>query len=175
MPIPELPGLKLPSLSLPNIRPMPHIPGVGCVASDGHSYIGEQFGNLPDFQAVQAIRQLQKVINEQIAALIEGYLPTAARQPLWAARVVVLTQYVADLNSLLIEVVGRATTEIGATVDFINGKKSEVQGALNVIAAIPESARTTTQRLMAARYQEYLGELDAQVTRLQSTLGCLGG
>ncbi len=175
MPAPELPSLKMPSLALPTIRMMPSIPGVGCVPSDGRSYTGEQFGSLPDLQTVQAVKELRKVINEQIAALIEGYLPTAARKPLWAARVAQLTQYVADLNEVLTEVAGRAAAEINGTVSYINEKQSEIQDSLDALNNIPESARSAAQRLMVGRYQEYLGELEAQAARLQATAACLGG
>lgn len=174
MSVPQLPSLKLPSLNLPVIRSMPNIPGVGCVPSDGHSYLGEQFGNLPDLNAVQTIQSLKKVINEEIAALIEGYLPTAARQPLWAARVAMLTQYVADLNDLMTQTVGRVAAEINATLTFINAKKAEMETALSEINNIPAAARSTAQRMLAERYNEYLGELDAQAARLQQTITCLG-
>lgn len=175
MPEPQLPRLKLPSLQLPDIRPMPTIPGVGCVPSDGHSYLGEQFGNVPDLQAVQQIRSLKKTFEEEIAALVEGYLPTAARQPLWAARVAQLTNYVAELNAVMTQAVGRATAEINATLAFVGQKQEEMQTALAEINSIPEAARTQTQRLMAERYQQYAGELEAQASRLQATAACVAG
>ena len=175
MPPPPIPRLKLPSLQLPNVRPMPSIPGVGCVPSDGHSYLGEQFGNLPDLQAVQAIRSLKKTFEEEIETRIEGYLPTAARQPLWAARVAKVTNYVGELTSAMTQAIGRATAEINATLAFVNEKQEEMQGALAEINSIPEAARTQTQRLMAERYQQYVGELEAQAGRLQATVACIAG
>lgn len=172
MPIPELPSLKLPSLNLPHIRSMPSIPGVGCVPSDGHSYLGEQFGNLPDMQTLLHVKHLKARVAEEIEMLIEGYLPSAARAPLWAARVAKLTEYIAELNEVLSETVGRAAAEINATLSFISSKQAELNSALNQIQAVPEAARSATQRLMAQRYNEYLGELDAQATRLQATIAC---
>lgn len=172
MPAPQLPPLKLPSLALPSIRSMPSIPGVGCVPSDGHSYLGEQFGNLPDVQTLLHVKHLKKVVAEEIEALIEGYLPAPARAPLWATRVAKLTEYIAELNEVLTETVGRATAEINATLNFISSKQAELNNALSQIQSVSEAARSATQKLMAQRYNEYLGELDAQATRLQATIAC---
>ena len=141
----QLPQAKLPSLQLPTIRPLPTIPGVGCVPSDGQSYVGEQFGNLPDMQTLQHIRQMKKLLNEHIEALIEGYLPTTARAPLWTARVVQLMQYVADLTATFNDAAGRASAEIHATLDFINGKKAELQSALSEINTVAPASRTASQ------------------------------
>jgi hypothetical protein len=171
----QLPEAKLPSLQLPSIRSIPTIPGVGCVPADGSYYVGEQFGNLPDMQMLQHIKQMKKLLNEQIEALVEGYLPTAARTPLWTARVARLTQYVADLTAAFNTSVSSVAGEINATMEFVNGKKSELQGALNEINSIAPASRTAAQKVLAGRYVEYLGELDAQASRLQQTISCLTG
>ena len=75
-----IPQPKLPSLSLPTIRSLPTIPFVGCAGGDGTTYLGDQFGNLPDLQAALHAKALKKALVEQVYALVQGQLPDPARR-----------------------------------------------------------------------------------------------
>jgi hypothetical protein len=83
MGLPAIPAAKLPQFALPAIRIPVHIPHVGCPGSDGRSYIGEQFGSLPDLYDALHTKHLRKVINDQIYALLKGQLPTIFRKVLY--------------------------------------------------------------------------------------------
>jgi hypothetical protein len=168
-----LPEPKPPISALPVIRVPVDIPSVGCPGAHGTSFIGEQFGNLPDIQSALHIKALKKAMEEQIYALIQGELPVLARAPIYAARAAQLIDYVASLVATLETVVNAVTAEVNAATAFINQKTAELNGAIAELESVPESARTATQRLALQRRQEYLGELDAQASRLATTLSCL--
>lgn len=174
MTLPTILAAKLPSVTLPTIRSMPSIPSVGCAGGDGTSYIGEQFGGLPDVQAALHLKALTKAINEQIYALLQGELPQPARAPVYAARAAQLAQYVVSLASTLNEVVGRVTGEATATINFINGKISEVNAAKAAIMSVPSASHSAAQRLLLSRYNTYASELNAQIARVNATVSCIG-
>lgn len=168
-----LPTPKLPSLNLPQVRGLPSIPGVGCAGGDANAFFGEQFGGLPDLQSVLHLKSLKKHYEEMIATLVEGYPPSVVRQVAWAARVAEYTNHVAELLGKLNALVGGMNAEINANIQAVNLAKDEVQGMLDGILQVPAERRSAVQRLMSQRYQQYLGELDAQAARLQATLTCL--
>ena len=170
-----IPQPKLPNLTLPTIRVPLHIPSIGCPGADATSYLGEQFGNLPDIQDALHIKHVRKVINDQIYALLKGKLPTILRKVLYATKAIELTSYVASIVSMLNEVIGRVIAEYNATINFINAKKAELNNAIAAIESIPASALTATNQLAIQRYNEYLGELDNQVSRLQTSISCIAG
>jgi hypothetical protein len=170
---PIIPQPKLPHLPLPHIRGIPNIPHVGCSGASGTSYLGEQFGNLPDLHAALAMKNLKKAIEEQIYALIQGELPDAVRPPVYAARAAQLINEVAELVQTLNQVIAGVIAEANASINFINGKINDINAAKNTVLAIPAGARSAVQRLALQRYNEYLGELNAQVGRLQTTIGCI--
>lgn len=167
-PQPKLPQFQLPSINLPI-----HIPKVGCPGADGRSYIGEQFGSLPDLYDALHTKHLKKVVNDQIHALLKGKLPTILRKPLYAAKALELISDVASFVSVLNQVIARAVAEYNATINFINQKKGELQQAISDIEGIPASARTATQKLAIERYNTYLGELDSQISKLQTSISCI--
>jgi hypothetical protein len=168
-----LPTPRIPSLNLPQVRALPSVPGVGCAGGDATAFFGEQFGGLPDIQSVLHIKSLKKHYEEMMATLIEGYLNEIPRQALWAARVAEYTNRVADLVGAMTGLIAGMTAEVGASVAAINETKDELQGMLDGILEVPAAQRDAAQRLMATRYQQYLGELDTQAGRLQATLACL--
>jgi hypothetical protein len=170
-----LPTPKLPIGNLPTVRVPVDIPSVGCPGSAGTSYVGQQFGNLPDLHTALHLKALKKAMEEQIYALIQGELPVLARAPIYAARAAQLVSYVAALVSTLNSVVDGVTGEVNAATGFINNKVAELNGLAAGIEGVPASARTAAQRLALTRYEEYVGELNAQSTRLQSTMACLAG
>lgn len=171
----SLPAPKLPSYPLPSIRSLPAIPHVGCAGGDGTAYFNNQFGGLPDLQALTHIRAAKKFLDEQIYALLQGKLNDLLRPPVYDARAVQLTAQLAEIVAKGNELIAAMTNEVNAAVSFINGKVAELNNAKAQILRIPEAARSHSQRLMLERYDEYVGELNAQAGRLQSTLTCLGG
>lgn len=168
-----LPEPILPDLSLPDIRNLPGIPLVGCAGGSGGTYIGEQFGNLPDLDAVLHIKARKKQLEEMIETLIEGYVPAAARAPVWAQRVLAYTTAIAELVSTLTALVNAASAEINEAINFANDKIGEFNQAKDDILSVPEGARTAAQRLLLQRYDEYTAEITDQVGRLQDSLSCL--
>jgi hypothetical protein len=175
MPIIGIPPPKPPHIPLPMIRLPIHIPQVGCPGAEAQSYIGEQFGNLPDLYDALHIKHLRKVINDQIYALLKGKLPTIIRAGLYAIKAVELINYVSSIISILNQVIAQAIAEYNAVIVFINKKKGELNAAIQGINSIPGSARTAVQRLALQRYQEYLGELDLQLSRLATSISCIFG
>ena len=166
---------RLPHIPLPTIRSAPHIPGVGCAGSDTTTLIGEQLGNLPDLDAATHIKALKKAIEEQIYALIQGELPDATRPPVYAARAAELIDYVTEIVSDLNEIIGGVIAEATASINFINGKISDLSAAQSELLSIPEAARSQVQQLGVTRFNEYFGELNAQLSRLDSTISCIAG
>jgi len=168
-----IPEPKLPHIHLPEIRLPVHLPRVGCPGADARSYIGEQFGNLPDLKDALHIKHLKKILNDHIYSLIKGQLPTILRAPLYYEKALDLIQHIAELISVLNQVIAQCLAEYNATIAFINQKKSELQSSITELEAIPGNARLAVQKLAIQRKQEYLGELDQQVTRLQTSITCL--
>ncbi len=171
--MPLLPLPQLPHLNLPQVRPLPSIPGVGCAGGDPTAIFGDQYGGLPDLQSVLHLKILKKHYEEMIETLVEGYLNEIPRQAVWAARVAEYTSHIAELVGKFNELVGAMNAAVNANIQAINQTKDELQGMLDGIMAVPEARRNAVQQLMAQRYTEYLGELDAQASRLQDTLTCL--
>jgi hypothetical protein len=170
---PFVPAPKLPHFPLPNVRGLPSIPHVGCAGGNGASYVGEQFGNLPDLHAALAMKKLKKALEEQIYALIQGQLPDATRPPVYAARAAQLVNEVAELVQTLNETIAIVTAEANASINFVNEKISDINAAKSAVLTIPAGARSAVQRLALQRYNEYLGELNSQVGRLQATIACI--
>jgi hypothetical protein len=173
--MPILPQPKLPQITTPTIRGLPTIPHVGCAGGHGTTYLGEQFGDLPDLNTILHIKTVKKALNEQIYALLKGELPFATRPPIYDARMVQLTSEVADLVVELNDAIGKVTDEANAAITFVNQKVGEMNAAKNLILAVPASARSTAQTVMLQRYQRYVGSLNAQANRLQSTIACVSG
>jgi hypothetical protein len=165
---------KLPNLNLPAIRNLPMIPGIGCAGGNATSYLGAQFGGLPDLQAVLHIKALKKHYEDMMLTLIEGYVPAALRAPVWAMRVANYTTYVANLVAEANALITGVMAEINGSLAFINSKIGELNAAKTALTNIPADARSKVQTKMIQRYNRYLGELDAQSNRLQSTLTCIG-
>lgn len=170
---PIIPPPRLPHLPLPNVRGLPNIPHVGCAGGSATTYLGEQFGNLPDLNAALHIKNLKKTLEEQIYALIQGQLPDPTRPPVYAARAAQLVNEVAELVQMLNQVIADATAEANAAINFINGKINDINAAKTAVLTIPAGARSAVQRLALQRYEEYLGELNSQVGRLQATIECI--
>lgn len=173
MSIVNIPEAKVIQRQQPEIRLPVHLPRIGCPGADARSFVGEQFGNLPDLYDALHIKHLKKIINDQIYALLKGQLPTAIRKGLYFEKALDLIQHIAELIAVFNQVIGQAIAEYNATIAFINQKKGELNQYINEINAIPAQSQTAVNRLAITRYNEYLGELDKQVTRLQTSISCL--
>jgi hypothetical protein len=171
----HIPPPKLPELGLPTIRVPLHIPHVGCPGAEAQSYLGGQFGNLPDLYDALHTKNLRKVINDQIYALLKGQLPTVIRRGFYYQKMLELIRQVAEMISVLNQVIAQAIAEYNAVIAFINRKKGELNRAIQDINGIPGSGRSAVQRLAVQRYQEYLGELDLQISRLNTSISCVAG
>jgi hypothetical protein len=169
----QVPAPKLPHVTLPTIRSIPTIPHVGCAGAQGTSYVGTQFGNVPDIGAVLAIKSLKKSLEEQVYALVQGELPFVTRPPIYAARAAQLVSEIAEVVATMNSVVTAVTNEANAAIAAVNAKVTELNTAKAALVGIPESARGAVQRLMIERYTRYVGELNAQAGRLQATIECI--
>ena len=167
------PDAKLPHTTLPTIRSVPAIPHVGSPGATGLSYIGAQFGNLPDLHALAHLKSMKKALEEQVYALIQGKLPFATRPPIYDARAVQLTSELADLATLRASVIAALTNELTTAINSVNGKSGEMNAKRAVLQAIPAGARRPVERLMIQRYQRYAGDLDAQAGRLAAAVASL--
>lgn len=171
----KIPPPKLPEITLPTIRVPVHIPHVGCPGAEAQSYLGGQFGNLPDLYDALHTKHLRKVINDQIYALLKGQLPTVIRRNFYYQKTLELIQQVSEMISVLNQVIAQAIAEYNAVITFINKKKGELNASISAINGIPGSSRTAVQKLALQRYQEYLGELDLQISRLGTSISCIAG
>lgn len=169
----RVPAPKLPHVTLPTIRNLPTIPNVGCAGGDGTTYIGKQFGGLPDIATVLHIKALKKAMEEQIYALVQGELPVITRAPIYAARAAQLVEYVESLLNTLTATINNVTEEVEGSIDFANSKIAEINSAKNEILSLPESARSAAQRSLLSLYDEYIAEGNAQINRLESSIACI--
>ena len=169
----NIPPAKVPDIGLPMIRLPIAIPRVGCPGADARSYVGEQFGSLPDLYDALHGKHLRKLLNDHIYSLLKGQLPTILRKPFYLAKALDLIDHVAEVVAMMNQVIGQAVAEYNATIAFINQKKSELNGKLAAVNAIPVNVQTAVNKLQKQRYQEYLGELDFQITKLQISINCI--
>jgi hypothetical protein len=169
----SIPEAKIPQINLPTIRIPIHIPKIGCPGADARSYVGEQFGNLPDLVDAFHVKHLRKVVNDQIFALLKGQLPTILRKGLYLQKAVELIQDVVAFIQVLNQVIGAAIAEYNATIGFINTKISQLNQSIAEIQAIPEGARTAVNTLALQRFNEYIVELNQQKQRLQRSIMCI--
>src|SRR5216684_2660472 len=145
--MPIIPQPRLPHTTLPTIRGIPTIPHVGCAGADGTSYIGEQFGNLPDLHALLHLKTLKKALNEQIYALLEGELGQIPRAPVYAARAAQLVDEVAELVDAITSIANEVESNINDAIGYVNNQVAAVNQAKNAIAGVPEAARSAVDRL----------------------------
>lgn len=171
--MPTLPTAKLPSWTIPTVRGLPTIPNVGCVSGSATTQVGNQFGNLPDLNALPHVKALQKLITEQIGTLLEGQQITAIRAPLYAVRQARLVTEMASMISTATSIASQVTADINATISGCNAKIADLNAAKNAILATPVQLRSTVQTKALGCYNAYIGEVNGQIGKLQTTLGCL--
>jgi hypothetical protein len=169
----NLPPPKLPNWNVPTVRNLPQIPKVGCVSGNATTQVGKQMGSFPDIAALPHIKSLKKVITEQIGTLIEGKLPQLARLPLYEARQVRLVSELAEMVQKATEIADAISQEVTQTIEACNQKINDLNSAKDEILSFPASARSAMQEKAAARYDEYIAEIEAQIGRLSQSLGCL--
>jgi hypothetical protein len=165
-----VPLAKLPHTTLPTIGGVPTIPHVGSAGANGTTYVGTQFGNLPDLHAAVALKTIKKALIEQVYALIQGELPFVTRPPIYAARAAQLVTEIADVTATLADVVASVTSGATAARAAVLVKRAEMNAARAVLEGISAGARSPVQSLMIARYTRYAAELEAQAERLQTTI-----
>lgn len=169
----QLPIIKSPSWNVPTARNLPTIPTVGCVSGNSTTQIGEQFGSFPDIQALPHVKALNKVITEQIGTLLEGKLPDVPRAAAYEVRKARLITELANIVNSATQIAGQIQVEVNATISALNEKIEEMNEAKNLLLQIPENARSAIQGKTIERYNEYIEEINAQIGRLQTSLGCL--
>ena len=169
----QIPQAKLPNLTLPAIGNLPHLPHIGCAGADANSYVGKQFGNLPDLHAVAHLKSATKWMSEQIYALFKGQLPFATRPPVYQARMAQLTDELAEMSTALTDAINGVVSEATAAIGGVNTKINELNSVKNEILALPEGARSALQRAALDEFNACIGELNAQKTRLQTSITCV--
>lgn len=169
----QLPTIKSPSWNVPTVRNLPTIPTVGCVSGNATTQIGEQFGNFPDIQALPHVKALNKLITEQIGTLLEGKLPDVPRAALYEIRKARLITELANIVNTATQIAGQIQAEVNAVISALNEKINEINEAKDLLLQIPENARSAIQNKTIERYNEYIEEVNAQIGRLQTSLGCL--
>lgn len=167
--LPRVPTIQLP-FSVPNIS----VPFIGCFSGDGKIYHKRKHGNRPDLLKLNHIKQFKKDLLDKIQTLIKGKLDNPARSVAFDAEIVRLTQEITDALDAFNETVSEITQEIQRDIATINNKVGELNSLRDELLTIPAEARSKVDQHMIERYNQYFGELDAQATRLQSTLACLG-
>lgn len=165
---------KTPPINLPTIRNLPTIPLIGCASGDATSYFGNQFGGLPDLESILHMKARKKYFEEMIETLIEGYVPAIPRQAVWAVRVAGYTNEIANLITEINTLIAAVTAYVNSALGFVNDRIDELNSAKNDLLSIPEDTRSKVQQKMIERYDKYIGRLEAQATRLQLTLTCIG-
>lgn len=168
-----LPTAKLPSWNLPTVRSLPTIPNVGCVSGNATSFIGDQFGNFPDVQALPHIKALNKVITEQIGTLLEGKLGDIPRAALYEVRRARLVTELVNIVQQGATVASQIQSEVNANIAACNEKIADLNSAKNAILSIPEASRSALQQKTLDRMNTYIAEVNGQIGRLQTSLGCL--
>jgi DNA repair ATPase RecN len=165
---------RVPTMQLPFSAPSVSVPFIGCFTGDGKTYHRRQHGNRPDHRKLDHIKQLKKDLREKIDLLLEGKLDNPARAALFDSRAVRLADELAEALDDLNTTVSDLSAEINDSIAEVNDRISELNSIKDELLAIPADARSQVQQHMIARYNEYFGELDSQVSRLTSTLSCLG-
>jgi len=169
----QLPQAKLPNWNVPSVRSVPTIPNVGCVSGNATTIVGQQFGNLPDLTALPQIKALQKVITEQIGTLVEGKLGQVPRAIVYEVRQARLVQELASIVQEAATIAGQVQAEVNAAISFANERIGDLNASKNAILATPANLRSAVQTKALGRYNEYIGEINGQIGRLQTSLGCL--
>ena len=165
---------RVPTIQLPFVPTFPSLPFIGCFGGDGKTYIGKKYGNRPDIQKLLHIKQLKKWFRENIDGYIEGKLDNPLRAVAFDARAIRLGLELAEIIEDFNETVGQITEEIDAGLDLVNGRINELNGLRGELLALSGDSLSKADQLMLERYNEYLGELDAQVTRLNGSRNCIG-
>jgi hypothetical protein len=169
----SIPAAKPPNITLASPRGLPSIPHVGCIAGQGVSYTGEQYGDVPDVRAIGLIKAVQKCLNEVIATLTEGEADNVLTSA-YSTHSSRLTGEVGDMAGEMTSLISAVTSETNAIVSFVNGKIATVNAAKAALTGIPSGQRSKVQQLMIDRYTRYASELSAQAGHLASILSCLG-
>ena len=63
--------------------------------------------------------------------------------------------------------------EINAAIEGANEKIGDLNASKNLILATPANMRTAIQTKALGRYNEYIGEVNDQIGRLETAMGCL--
>lgn len=169
----QLPTAKLPSWNVPGVRSLPSIPNVGCVSGNATTQIGGQMGSFPDIQALPHVKALNKIITEQIGTLTEGKLPDAPRSALYQIRQARLAVELAQIVEAAAQIASQIQAEVTEAINDCNAKIADLNAAKTELLQIPETARSAVQMKAIARYNDYASEVNAQIGRLQTSLGCL--
>ena len=169
----QLPTIKTPSWNVPPVRSLPTIPTVGCVSGNATTQIGQQMGSFPDIQALPHVKALNKVITEQIGTLLEGKLGDIPRAALYEVRKARLIAELAQIVNQGTQLATQIQNEVNASIEAANAKINDLNAAKDALLEIPENVRSVIQDKMITRYNEYISEVNAQIGRLEESLGCL--
>jgi chromosome segregation ATPase len=165
---------RVPTIQLPFTAPNISVPFIGCFPGDGQTYHRKKHGNRPDHRKLDHIKQLKKDLREKIDLLLEGKLDNPARAAAFDARAVRLAQELEEALSDFNEAVAELTEEFNDALQRVNDRQAELETIRAELLAIPTEARSQVDEYMIGEYNACFGELEAQASRLNSCLACLG-
>lgn len=155
---------------LPSIGGFPTLPRVGTALGQATAFVGSQYAGAPQMQTLLHLKSLKYEFEQLIQTLVEGYVPAAARQPKWAARVADYTQFVAQITATMSAIAEAVIGEAQKGIDAANTKRSSIAAEVAALQNIPAAARSRIENHLLSRKSEYVGELDAQIGRLQNVI-----
>jgi hypothetical protein len=164
---------RVPTIQLPFSAPTINVPLLSCFSGDGRSYVGRHFANRPDLLKLQHLKQQIAQFEERIITQTIGKLDNPARSAGFAAQIAEITAKITDATQSITETVGDVTEEIDASLQLVNARIEELNALRDELNAVPINMRSKVTTRMMARYEEYFGELEAQVSNLQSARSCV--
>ncbi|HEX8565415.1 MAG TPA: hypothetical protein VF648_07060 [Pyrinomonadaceae bacterium] len=172
-PLNDFPELKLPHLQLPQIRPLPSIPFVGCIPATPETLVGRQMGKQPDLSALAHIRALKKNIIEKLIILLEGQLPDFPRKIAYETNRVRLVAELAEIVAEGVAIAARLAADAQENIEEINNQIDILNEGISAYQEIGEAVRTRIQQKTIDRFGEYINELEQQKGRWESVMSCI--
>jgi hypothetical protein len=170
-----IPDPKPPHLTpLAKPRGLPSIPHVGCVAGQGVSCTGEQYGDVPDVRAIGLCKLAIRCLTETKTVLDLGAAADAELTSSYSSDSSAIAGKIAAISGELSTLINQVTTETNALISAVNAKIAVMNSARTALVNLPSGQRSKVQQLMIDRYARYASELSAQAGHLAATASCLG-
>ena len=164
---------KVPTVQAPFTAPTLSVPFLSCFSGDGRTFVGRHFSNRPDLLKLQHLKQLIVQYEERIITQTIGKLDNPLRSAGFVAQIVEITDKIATATAAITSAVGEITEEIDAGISFINDRITDLNALRAELNAVPENLRTKVAAHLIARYEQYFGELESQLSRLNAARACV--